>query len=326
MIKGRILSISSSPRPFFLSHMLTNSCNCDCQFCYWKYPVKDELKTEEVITLYREAAKIGFAHLSIWGGEPLLRKDVIEVAKEAKKLGFLVTLITNGYFLPEKIEVANHVDTIVVSIDAPLATVHDEIRKRRGCFEKALAGLELLIKFYPEVKRRIDCVVHKSNVRYLEDMCRLAEKYKALIYFCPIGKIESIKGWKGEEIVNSISLSREELKEVYLQILGYKKAGYPVANSEFMLRYFIEGQPGFPCFLPRTYLYIYANGDVESCFLGKFANLRERSLSDIIGSKELKEIGKRSTTCTLYCPASEAIESSGVWQWKFSSLKTWLFE
>ena len=326
MLKGRFFSTPQHPKPFFLSHMLTNKCNCDCGFCYWKYPVPGELSTDEVISLYHEAAKLGFAHLSIWGGEPLMRKDVVEVAKHARESGLLVTVVTNGYYLPEKIEIANYIDTMAVSIDAPVPELHDKIRKRKGCFERAIKGLDLLIKYFPGVKRRIDCVVHKTNVDYLEDMCRLAERYNALIYFCPVGKIESIDGWKGEEVVKSLSLSREELQEIYRQILGYKKAGYPVANSEFMLRYFIEGQPGFPCFLPRTYLYVYSNGDVESCFLGKFANLRERSLKEILDSNELKEIVHKSTTCNISCPASEAIESSGLWQWKWSSLKQWLLE
>lgn len=325
MFAGRLLSNESHPRPFFLSHMLTNKCNCTCGFCYWKYPVSDELSTDEVVDLYKQASKIGFAHLSIWGGEPLLRKDVIEVAKQAQKTGLLVTLVTNGYYLPEKIEIANHIDTIALSIDAPDGKLHDEIRGRKGCFERAIDGMEKIKKDYPWVRRRLNCVVHNCNADMLEDMCRIASKIKALIYFCPIGKIESISGWQGEQQVNALNLDKKRLAEIYSLLLGLKKAGYPVANSEYMLKHFIKNQPEFKCFLPRSHLYVYSNGDVESCFKGKFASIKKQSLKEILKSKLFKEIIEMGDSCTLSCSCSEAIEGSGIWQWKYGSLKEWLW-
>lgn len=75
-------------KPFLLSHMITSACNANCEFCYWKNRFSDELTYEDIAKLYQEAKKHGFKILSLWGGEPLLRKDVSEILKAAKKMTF----------------------------------------------------------------------------------------------------------------------------------------------------------------------------------------------------------------------------------------------
>ncbi len=48
--------------PFILSHLLTGRCNADCATCLWKMPADarvDELTTDEVVALYRDAAAPG---------------------------------------------------------------------------------------------------------------------------------------------------------------------------------------------------------------------------------------------------------------------------
>ncbi len=119
-------------RPFILSHLLTARCNADCQTCLWKMPASsrvDELSTEEVEALYREAAAAGFRALVMWGGEPMLRPDAGRLMRCAHELGLSTTLITNGWWLSERSnEVLPWTDRLLVSVDGP-AAVHDEIRR-----------------------------------------------------------------------------------------------------------------------------------------------------------------------------------------------------
>jgi MoaA/NifB/PqqE/SkfB family radical SAM enzyme len=324
LLRGRLTSRPSRPRPFFLSHMVTNRCNCDCPYCYWKYPKINELSLQEIQDLYSQAHQNMFAHNSIWGGEPLLRPDIHEIVRASSENLMLTTVVTNGYNLEGNHRFARWTDTVVVSMDHP-DSLHDRVRKFPGLFERAWAGLERLRRDYPKVRRRICCVISSLNAHRLEEMCLLARRAESVIYFCPIGKIESIAGWLGEDIVKKVSRSPEETADDFREVKRLKKAGYPIGNSGHMIDFFIEEGETYRCYLPRTYLYIYSNGDVESCFLGTFANIRERSLSEILRSSNMKEIGEKSVLCKLSCPCSESIESSGLWEWKWESLRTWAF-
>jgi MoaA/NifB/PqqE/SkfB family radical SAM enzyme len=322
LFRGRLTSRPSRPRPFFLSHMVTNRCNCDCPYCYWKYPRGEELRLEEILALYRQARRSGFAHVSIWGGEPLLRPDIGEIVRAAKENLLLTTVVTNGFNLERNHAFAQWSDTVVVSVDHP-DPQHDALRGFPGLFERARAGLIRLRRDHPRVHRRICCVISRSNAHRLEEMCRFAREMGSVVYFCPIGRIESIRGWAGEETVRRVSRSPEEVAEDFKEVGRLKRAGYPVGNSDPMVHYLSRGGGPYPCFLPRTYLYVYGNGDVESCFSGVFANVRNRTLEEILDSEELREIALRSRSCQLSCRCSESIESSGLWQWRWASLRTW---
>jgi MoaA/NifB/PqqE/SkfB family radical SAM enzyme len=302
--------------------MVTNRCNCDCPYCYWKYPKENELSLEEIQDLYGQARRNHFAHNSIWGGEPLLRPDIRDIARASRENLMLTTVVTNGYNLEENHRFAEYTDTVVVSLDHP-DSMHDRVRKFPGLFDRARAGLERLRGDYPKVRRRICCVISRLNANRLEEMCRFAREVGSVIYFCPIGKNESISGWQGEDEVREVSRSPDEVALDFLEVKRLKTAGYPVGNSDHLIDYFVKDGGEYPCYLPRTYLYIYSNGDVESCFSGVFANIRENSLSRIIQSPDLREIATKSLSCRLSCPCSESIESSGLWQWKWAALRTW---
>ena len=89
-------------RPHTLSHLVTTRCNGHCRTCLWRDPTRPELDSDAVKWLYREAGRAGFAQLVVWGGEPLLRRDLPELLFAARHAGLFTTLITNGWHLSER--------------------------------------------------------------------------------------------------------------------------------------------------------------------------------------------------------------------------------
>jgi MoaA/NifB/PqqE/SkfB family radical SAM enzyme len=73
------------------SFELTFRCNLRCAHCYCNLPLNDqdtiekELATEEVFNILDQIAEAGCLWLLITGGEPLLRKDFLEIYTYAKK-------------------------------------------------------------------------------------------------------------------------------------------------------------------------------------------------------------------------------------------------
>ncbi len=87
---------------------LTDRCNLRCRYCMPEDGVHfiehaEILRYEEIERLIRAAARIGVAKIRLTGGEPLLRKDVVEFVTRIVRIPGIqtVALTTNGLLLPE---------------------------------------------------------------------------------------------------------------------------------------------------------------------------------------------------------------------------------
>jgi Fe-coproporphyrin III synthase len=79
--------------------------------------------------------------------EPLLRKDLFGFADYVKSKGLTFNLQTNGVMLPKRSKeiIDSKIDIVRVSIDGP-RHVHDYLRGVKGVFDKAISGLQEIIK------------------------------------------------------------------------------------------------------------------------------------------------------------------------------------
>ena len=92
--------------PPFLIASITSQCNLHCEGCYSRCnhatvdeaPVK-QLTGEEWLRIFDEADELGVSFILLAGGEPMLRRDIIEAA--GKKSNILFPIFTNGTFLDE---------------------------------------------------------------------------------------------------------------------------------------------------------------------------------------------------------------------------------
>ncbi|GAF88367.1 unnamed protein product, partial [marine sediment metagenome] len=95
-------------RPNVCQFELTFGCNLHCKHCYtdcYNKPayLKKELKTREVKFILDKVYKAGVIWLCFTGGDPLTRKDFLDIYSDAKDKGFIITLFTNGYSMTEEI-------------------------------------------------------------------------------------------------------------------------------------------------------------------------------------------------------------------------------
>jgi MoaA/NifB/PqqE/SkfB family radical SAM enzyme len=92
--------------PPFLIASITSSCNLHCAGCYSRcnHATTDEapvrqLRSEEWDRIFAEADELGVSFILLAGGEPLLRRDVVEAA--GTRPGILFPIFTNGTFMDE---------------------------------------------------------------------------------------------------------------------------------------------------------------------------------------------------------------------------------
>ncbi len=147
--------VSTERIPIIGSIELTFRCNFRCVHCYCNLPLNDregietELETEEVCRILDQIAEAGCLWLLITGGEPLLRKDFLDIYEYAKKKGFIPTLFTNGTLLtPEIADALVEWPPFEVEITLYGATkeTYEKITGIPGSFKRCQKGIEMLLE------------------------------------------------------------------------------------------------------------------------------------------------------------------------------------
>lgn len=93
----------------YLRISITENCNFRCTYCmpiedYPFVPQKNMMSKEEIISIIRTFAELGIKKLRFTGGEPLMRKDFIEILEAIQDLKLSLHLTTNGLLLGRYLE------------------------------------------------------------------------------------------------------------------------------------------------------------------------------------------------------------------------------
>ncbi len=81
---------------------LNATCNFRCFFCHMEGTEEngETMSLEEIEKLMKAASELGINRIKFTGGEPLLRRDILEIIKITRKyIDGDISMTTNGYFL-----------------------------------------------------------------------------------------------------------------------------------------------------------------------------------------------------------------------------------
>ena len=81
---------------------ITNRCNENCIYCHHDGMVSsnEEMTPDELYKICKIAKKIGVRKIRLSGGDPLVRKDIVDIVRKIASLDFKdISLTTNGVFL-----------------------------------------------------------------------------------------------------------------------------------------------------------------------------------------------------------------------------------
>ncbi len=179
-LPSHLLQFSADKKPVVVWNM-TRRCNLKCIHCYSNsadidYP--DELTTEEAKNMIDDLAAFGSPVLLFSGGEPLMRKDLLELAKYATDKGMRAVISTNGTLITRDIAAELKkigLSYVGVSLDG-LQPTHDRFRGRKGAFEKAIEGIRNCREAGIKVGLRF--TVNRHNVADVPAMFDLLRKEK----------------------------------------------------------------------------------------------------------------------------------------------------
>jgi cyclic pyranopterin phosphate synthase len=168
----------------YLRISITDRCNLRCFYCttwgcWKKLPSREILRYEELLRLAEIAARVGIRKVRVTGGEPLVRRGVLDFIQRLRRVPGLeeVCLTTNGVRMAEL--APDLYATGLRHLNLSLDTLHrDRYREITGRdnFPEVRAGLERAAElgFHPI---KINCVVLKDlNDDELLDFARLTRE------------------------------------------------------------------------------------------------------------------------------------------------------
>ncbi len=154
----------------YLRISITDRCNLRCVYCMPAegiplLPHNDILSFDEIESFTRYAVSQGIDKVRITGGEPLVRKGIVELIERLGRIKGIrdFGMTTNGIYLPKYAQAlaGAGLDRINISLDTMDSEKFKQIT-RLGNIEDVFAGIEAA-KSAGLLPIKINCVIHKSS-------------------------------------------------------------------------------------------------------------------------------------------------------------------
>jgi PqqA peptide cyclase len=282
------------PSPFTLIAELSYQCPLHCPYCSNPVDIgaerhRRELRTEDWVRTFRQARGLGVLQLALTGGEPMLRRDLVELCAAACEAGLYSSLITAGtLFTPDRAEAlkAAGLDHVQISIQSPNAEDNDRIAGNRS-FAKKIAAAHLAREL--DFPLTINCVLHRQNLDRIEELLDLTLELGAQ-------RLELANTqYYGWAVLNQEALlpTWEQLQRGEDAVRRFRERVGPRVDILWVLPDLYEDLPK-PCMggWGRTAMVVSPNGDVLPCQAAStipglaFANVREHDLDWIWNESE----------------------------------------
>lgn len=292
----------------YLLFKLTNYCNSNCVYCSHAIgraaqERKHTISNDIVMKTIEDAADMGVHAISISGGEPLLREDIVSIIKKVVDCKMIPVLLTNGLLLDRFWDDLGAVGLryIVISIDSVNRHIYE--KQRGASFNMAVTGIEAALKLrkkYGRSEIHVSAVLTKNNH---EDFMKLVTYMRDRDI-----KVQVIPYHKRENDIVNLSITEEEkITELISHLIDLKQKSGTIANSvEFLQHipnYFINGNTlpdNYICKVGYTNLCIDAYMDVKPCWSYLFeplGNLETDRLPELWSSSKLRHYRKRMLRC-----------------------------
>jgi MoaA/NifB/PqqE/SkfB family radical SAM enzyme len=261
--------------------------------------IHKNLTTEEIFDLLVHAYNVGMRGYYLFGGEPLIMKDIVQIVEFAKKQGFITTMNTNGSLLQQKAEsLSETLDFAFISLDYP-NNYHDYIRGRKGSFDEVVAGIKRLQELG---KTRVTLVttISKLNFDKIEAMAQFAKNLGVGISYNAVEPTvqSSFEEGRTDSVVKDYGLSNVELQGFYETLLNLKKDGHPLMETENVIRDHIMNKQ-YKCYFPKIFVYVSPDGKIFSCTYDHTYDLKTGSFEEYFKSELYKNHVNVAETCNI---------------------------
>ena len=278
--------------PSFLIASITSQCNLHCAGCYSRCnnatvdaaPVQ-QLTDEEWLRIFSEADELGISFILLAGGEPMLRRDILEAA--GKRQNILFPIFTNGTFIDRRFfELFDRCRNLVPIMSIEGEEEITDRRRGKGVYAQLIRNMDGFkardLVFGASVTVTTQNIREVTSDAFLKTLSDRGCKAVIFVEFVPVTdeSAELAPGDAEREYLQAeLSRRRREHPEmVYVSFPGDEKSsGGCVAAG-------------------RGFFHINSHGGAEPCPFSPYSdiNVRDTSLRDALNSalfRALRENG-----------------------------------
>ncbi len=262
---------------------ITNTCNLHCRHCGVSTGRNRVIKNKilppsKIANIFKKLHEIGLEKVSLTGGEPFLRNDLLKILLYAKKSNIKIAINTNLTFLPDYFSeciAENLIQEIALSIDGANSLTHDQIRGH-GNFEKTLLNIEKIHEFSEKYgygpKLSFTSVPNLLNYEDIDGIIELAREKK--VQQVQFEKI--VYNGNAANNLHQLLLKEDMLLNTYSRILYHAKSAKDISitangiTNIFIEYYNLKFNANIPytyfsCTSPHSYIYISYDGTLLPC-------------------------------------------------------------
>lgn len=255
---------------------LSERCNLRCRHC-WVSPPAPEDGDEQAMDLavlmrtIAAAKGLGLGAVKLTGGEPFLRKDIVELMRFLHGEGLCIDIESNGTMIDRDMAMVikeYEVRQVSVSLDGAQAAQHDKLRGMKGSHGKSVAALHYLRE--EKINTQVIMSLYKENIPEIEALAALCDDLDV-----PSLKINPVMPTgRGEKVFQRReNVDIEELIRIDRWIeadLGskYKTEIYFCMPIGLKSLHAVTGNPLYECHILNI-LGILADGTISLCGIGQ---------------------------------------------------------
>ncbi|XP_022216839.2 molybdenum cofactor biosynthesis protein 1 isoform X2 [Drosophila obscura] len=275
----------------YLRISLTERCNLRCDYCMPAdgvplQPKANLLTTEEILRLARIFVEQGVRKVRLTGGEPTVRRDIVDLVAEMKALPQLehVGITTNGLVLTRLLLPLQRagLDSLNISLDTLKKDRFEKITRRKG-WERVIAGIDLAVQL--GYRPKVNCVLMRNfNEDEICDFVEFTRDRPVDVRFIEYMPFSGNK-WHTDRLISfkeTVELIRHRWPEFEALPNGPNDTSKAFAVPGF------KGQVGFITSMTEHFcgscnrLRLTADGNIKVCLFGnKEFSLRDAMRSDV---------------------------------------------
>jgi len=268
--------------PPFLIASITSKCNLHCAGCYSRCnhatvdsePVA-QLTGEEWLRIFSEADDLGISFILLAGGEPMLRRDIIEAAGERRNI--LFPIFTNGTFIDEKyLALFDRCRNLIPIMSIEGNREVTDARRGKGVYDRLITNMDAFknrgLIFGASVTVTTENLKEVSSDSFIKSLSDRGCKAVIFVEFVPVTE-ESKELAPGdserEYLAGEIKRLREQIPEmVFISFPGDEKSS------------------GGCLAAGRGFFHINSHGGAEPCPFSPYSdvNVRDTGLKGALNS------------------------------------------
>jgi len=229
----------------YLRVSVTDRCNLRCRYCMPLEGIKflphsQILSLEEIARLVEVSTRVGIRKVRITGGEPLVRKNIVQLIRYIKDIGPVddIAITTNGILFADMAKELQDagLNRVNISVDSLVAEKYSYIT-RGGDLKAAMNAVfkAMELEMFPVKINTV--IINGFNDNEVLDFTELAYKYPVhlrFIEFMPVGDLSFFN----RDVIISTDEVKQIIEQKYALIEGKKIKGngpakyYEIKNGQ----------------------------------------------------------------------------------------------